>query len=200
MTERPYRLIDAHGVPHPRRFAYGVPTESVHWVTAAGIRPGVGSVTLEDSDAIAAAVLAVPQAHNTPATPAGRCGPPQHPCPRPDPGPGPNPGPEREGGHMTSPDPTPPPASLSAHLDAGLLSPVRAGTPVEAAVGDVAWLQAMLDAEAALARAQARLGTVPAAAAAAVTAAARAEFFDVRELALAGAGRPRTRWWAWSRR
>ncbi|MFJ2162807.1 3-carboxy-cis,cis-muconate cycloisomerase [Streptomyces sp. NPDC087856] len=92
---------------------------------------------------------------------------------------------------MTSPDPTPttppppPPAELSAHLDAGLLSPVRAGTPVEAAVGDVAWLQAMLDAEAALARAQAALGTVPASAAAAVTAAARAEFFDVRELALA---------------
>ncbi len=67
VTERPYRLIDAHGVPHPRRFAYGVPTESVHWVTAAGIRPGVGSVTLEDSDAIAAAVLAVPQAHEAPA-------------------------------------------------------------------------------------------------------------------------------------
>ncbi|QDY80665.1 FAD/NAD(P)-binding protein [Streptomyces qinzhouensis] len=60
VSERPYHLIDAHGVPHPRRFAYGVPTESVHWVTAAGIRPGVGSVTLEDSDAIAAAVLALP--------------------------------------------------------------------------------------------------------------------------------------------
>ncbi len=60
VSERPYHLIDAQGVPHPRRFAYGVPTESVHWVTAAGIRPGVGSVTLEDSDAIAAAVLAVP--------------------------------------------------------------------------------------------------------------------------------------------
>ncbi|MEX1656963.1 FAD/NAD(P)-binding protein [Streptomyces pseudovenezuelae] len=59
VTERPYRLIDAADVPHPRRFAYGVPTESVHWVTAAGIRPGVGSVTLEDSDAIAAAILAV---------------------------------------------------------------------------------------------------------------------------------------------
>ncbi|MDO0939434.1 FAD/NAD(P)-binding protein [Streptomyces sp. DG2A-72] len=59
VSERPYHLIDARGVPHPRRFAYGVPTESVHWVTAAGIRPGVGSVTLEDSDAIAAAVLAV---------------------------------------------------------------------------------------------------------------------------------------------
>ncbi|MFI5687567.1 FAD/NAD(P)-binding protein [Streptomyces sp. NPDC051636] len=62
VSERPYHLIDAQDVPHPRRFAYGVPTESVHWVTAAGIRPGVGSVTLEDSDAIAAAVLAVPAA------------------------------------------------------------------------------------------------------------------------------------------
>ncbi|WP_232544290.1 FAD/NAD(P)-binding protein [Streptomyces buecherae] len=57
VTERPYRLLDAHGVPHPRRFAYGVPTEAVHWVTAAGIRPGVGSVILSDSDAIARAVL-----------------------------------------------------------------------------------------------------------------------------------------------
>ncbi|WUH92885.1 FAD/NAD(P)-binding protein [Streptomyces sp. NBC_00433] len=60
VTERPYRLLDARGRAHPRRFAYGVPTESVHWVTAAGIRPGVGSVTLEDSDVIAAAVLALP--------------------------------------------------------------------------------------------------------------------------------------------
>ncbi|CAG7641490.1 FAD/NAD(P)-binding protein [Actinacidiphila bryophytorum] len=60
VSERPYRLLDARGRAHPRRFAYGVPTESVHWVTAAGIRPGVGSVTLEDSDAIAAAVLALP--------------------------------------------------------------------------------------------------------------------------------------------
>jgi hypothetical protein len=66
VSERPYHLIDAEGVPHPRRFAYGVPTESVHWVTAAGIRPGVGSVTLEDSDAIAAAVLAVPEAVTAP--------------------------------------------------------------------------------------------------------------------------------------
>jgi hypothetical protein len=66
VSERPYRLIDGQGVPHPRRFAYGVPTESVHWVTAAGIRPGVGSVTLEDSDAIAAALLAVPSAAQLP--------------------------------------------------------------------------------------------------------------------------------------
>ncbi|WP_406423257.1 FAD/NAD(P)-binding protein [Streptomyces sp. NBC_00842] len=57
VTERPYRLIGADGRVHPRRFAYGVPTESVHWVTAAGIRPGVNSVTLGDSDAIAMALL-----------------------------------------------------------------------------------------------------------------------------------------------
>ncbi|MEV7415158.1 adenylosuccinate lyase family protein [Streptomyces sp. NPDC089919] len=76
-------------------------------------------------------------------------------------------------------------APAPGYADAGLLSPVRAGTPVEAAVGDPAWLQAMLDAEAALVRAQAGCGTVPAAAAAAVTAAARAELLDVRALALA---------------
>ncbi|MER7758933.1 FAD/NAD(P)-binding protein [Streptomyces sp. NPDC097619] len=57
VTQRPYHLIDGEGEAHPRRFAFGVPTESVHWVTAAGIRPGVNSVTLGDSDAIARAVL-----------------------------------------------------------------------------------------------------------------------------------------------
>ncbi|MFJ1735800.1 lyase family protein [Streptomyces sp. NPDC088254] len=72
-----------------------------------------------------------------------------------------------------------------AGLDSGLLSPVRAGTPVERAVGDEAWLQAMLDAEAALARAQAGLGTLPAWAAAAITRAARAERIDLRRLAVA---------------
>ncbi|MFJ5264898.1 FAD/NAD(P)-binding protein [Streptomyces sp. NPDC088387] len=56
VTARPYRVVDASGEPHPRRFAYGVPTEYVHWATAAGIRPGVGSVILEDADAIARAV------------------------------------------------------------------------------------------------------------------------------------------------
>ena len=68
--------------------------------------------------------------------------------------------------------------------DFGLLSPVRAGTPVEQATGDEAWLQAMLDAEAALARAQARLGIVPESAAAAITAAADARELDVRRVAL----------------
>ncbi|MFF5446449.1 FAD/NAD(P)-binding protein [Streptomyces sp. NPDC012888] len=67
VTERPYRLIDGRGQAHPRRFAYGVPTESVHWVTAAGIRPGVDSVTLGDSDAIARAVLALPAPAKVPA-------------------------------------------------------------------------------------------------------------------------------------
>ncbi|MEU3981673.1 FAD/NAD(P)-binding protein [Streptomyces sp. NPDC026672] len=57
VTERPYRLIDRQGRAHPRRFAFGVPTEGVHWVTAAGVRPGVDSVTLSDADAVARAVL-----------------------------------------------------------------------------------------------------------------------------------------------
>ncbi|WP_017556313.1 lyase family protein [Nocardiopsis baichengensis] len=70
-------------------------------------------------------------------------------------------------------------------LDTGLLSPVRAGTPVEALVGDEAWLQAMLDAEAALARAQAGLGTLPAPAARSITAAARDHGLDLRAVAVA---------------
>jgi hypothetical protein len=57
VTPRPYRLLDAHDRAHPSRFAFGVPTESVHWVTAAGIRPGVNSVILGDADAIARASL-----------------------------------------------------------------------------------------------------------------------------------------------
>ncbi|MCX5394400.1 FAD/NAD(P)-binding protein [Streptomyces sp. NBC_00094] len=57
VTGAPFHLIDAEGRPNPRCFAFGVPTESVHWATAAGIRPGVNSVTLQDSDAMARAVL-----------------------------------------------------------------------------------------------------------------------------------------------
>ncbi|MCX4780786.1 3-carboxy-cis,cis-muconate cycloisomerase [Streptomyces sp. NBC_01264] len=77
---------------------------------------------------------------------------------------------------------TPEPAGCGP--DSGLLSPVRAGTPAEAVTSDLAWLQAMLDAEAALARAQAEAGGVPAEAAAAISRAARAERLDVRALAL----------------
>jgi hypothetical protein len=57
VTPRPYHLIDRQGRAHARRFAFGVPTEGVHWVTAAGARPGVDSVTLSDADAVARAVL-----------------------------------------------------------------------------------------------------------------------------------------------
>ncbi|WP_158845584.1 FAD/NAD(P)-binding protein [Saccharothrix deserti] len=59
VTRRPYHVLDADRRPHPRRFAFGVPTEAVHWVTAAGVRPGVNSVILADADAIARACLAL---------------------------------------------------------------------------------------------------------------------------------------------
>jgi len=71
----------------------------------------------------------------------------------------------------------------SVQLDSGLLSPVWSDTPAAAAVSDRAWLQAMLDAEAALSRAQARLGTVPSAAARVITESARADSFDLMALA-----------------
>ncbi|MBO2460707.1 3-carboxy-cis,cis-muconate cycloisomerase [Actinomadura violacea] len=76
--------------------------------------------------------------------------------------------------------------------DAGLLSPVRAGTEAEAATSDAAYLAAMLDAEAALARAQARLKIVPAAAAEAITAAAAGGGFDPADVArrARGSGNP----------
>jgi 3-carboxy-cis,cis-muconate cycloisomerase len=62
----------------------------------------------------------------------------------------------------------------------GLFGGVFARGGVEA--GDVAWLQAMLDAEAGLARALERAGLAPAGAGEAVTAAARAGNFDPNEL------------------
>ncbi|NLU71605.1 3-carboxy-cis,cis-muconate cycloisomerase [Streptomyces sp. HNM0575] len=65
-----------------------------------------------------------------------------------------------------------------------MLAPVRTGSAAESATGDTAVLQALLDAEAALTRAQASLGLAPAKAASAVTEAARADRFDVRGLAL----------------
>lgn len=68
--------------------------------------------------------------------------------------------------------------------DVGLLTPARAGSGIESRTGDTAVLQALLDAEAALTRAQASLGLAPRDIASAVTGAARAERFDVRGLAL----------------
>ncbi|MFJ6386086.1 3-carboxy-cis,cis-muconate cycloisomerase [Streptomyces sp. NPDC091972] len=82
---------------------------------------------------------------------------------------------------MTSPDP-----------DTGLLGPGWAASPAASATSDAAHLQALLAAEAALTRVQARLGLAPQEAADAVTEAADAARFDVRSLAerARGGGNP----------
>ena len=59
VTDRPYHVLDDAGRAHPSRFAFGVPTEAVHWVTAAGARPYVNSASLGDADFIARAVLSL---------------------------------------------------------------------------------------------------------------------------------------------
>ncbi|MFD5233386.1 3-carboxy-cis,cis-muconate cycloisomerase [Streptomyces qaidamensis] len=66
--------------------------------------------------------------------------------------------------------------------DTGLLAPGWAGSAAAAATGDQAYLRALLDAEAALTRAQAALGLAPAEAATAVTEAAGG-VFDAESLA-----------------
>ncbi|MEU6005221.1 3-carboxy-cis,cis-muconate cycloisomerase [Streptomyces sp. NPDC047453] len=87
-----------------------------------------------------------------------------------------------------------PPAAVPAAvgLDVGLLGPGWAGSPAASATSDSAYLRALLDAEAALTRAQAALGLVPARAAEAVTRAADPDRFDVRALAerARGGGNP----------
>lgn len=70
-----------------------------------------------------------------------------------------------------------------AGTDSGLLSPVWAGAPVEAVTSDEAWLAAMVEFEAALATAQARLGAVPDTVAAAIRAAGAGGGLDPVELA-----------------
>jgi 3-carboxy-cis,cis-muconate cycloisomerase len=65
---------------------------------------------------------------------------------------------------------------------------VAAGTAAEAAASDEAWLRALLDAEAALARAQARLGLIPDGVADAITG-ARLDLDDLAERSR-GAGNP----------
>ncbi|MFG3027680.1 3-carboxy-cis,cis-muconate cycloisomerase [Streptomyces sp. NPDC048253] len=80
----------------------------------------------------------------------------------------------------------------TAHDDAGLLAPGWTGSPAAASTGDGAYLRALLDAEAALTRAQEALGLAPRGAGAAVTAAAGDGGFDVRSLAgrARGGGNP----------
>ncbi|WP_432839353.1 class-II fumarase/aspartase family protein [Dactylosporangium sp. CA-092794] len=78
---------------------------------------------------------------------------------------------------------------MSNHAtDSGLLAPVWAGTDAACLVSDEAWLQAMLDVEVALARAQARLGVVPPSALTAIAEAARADRLDLVDLAVRARG------------
>ncbi|MFE0452754.1 3-carboxy-cis,cis-muconate cycloisomerase [Streptomyces sp. NPDC058914] len=91
---------------------------------------------------------------------------------------------------MTPPaSPAVPPGDPS---DAGLLAPGWAGSPAAGATSDTAFLRALLDAEAALTRAQASLGLAPDEAATAVTEAAGADAFDAASLAqrARGGGNP----------
>jgi 3-carboxy-cis,cis-muconate cycloisomerase len=80
----------------------------------------------------------------------------------------------------------------SADSDTGLLAPGWTASPAAAETGDAAFLRALLDAEAALTRAQAGLGLVPAEAAQAVTEAADPGRFDIASLAerARGGGNP----------
>jgi 3-carboxy-cis,cis-muconate cycloisomerase len=66
-----------------------------------------------------------------------------------------------------------------------LLTPMLSGAAMRAVCDDVVFLQNMLDFEAALARAEAGCGVIPAEAAAAITKACRAESFDIAALAQA---------------
>ncbi|MEV4450175.1 3-carboxy-cis,cis-muconate cycloisomerase [Streptomyces mirabilis] len=79
------------------------------------------------------------------------------------------------------------PVRSESDADAGLLAPGWAGSPAASAASDGAFLGALLDAEAALTRAQAGLGLAPDAAASAVSAVAAADL-DVRSIALRARG------------
>ena len=65
----------------------------------------------------------------------------------------------------------------------GLFTPIFVPAPLREAVSDRAWLQAMLDVEAALARAEARAGVIPAAAAEAIAGLCEADRFEIEALA-----------------
>lgn len=77
--------------------------------------------------------------------------------------------------------------SPSSSSSDGLFDAVSRRGPVPEIVGDAAYLQAMLDAEAALARAVARTGLIPAEHADSIAAACTAERFDIAELGAAAA-------------
>ncbi|WP_067677833.1 3-carboxy-cis,cis-muconate cycloisomerase [Nocardia miyunensis] len=63
-----------------------------------------------------------------------------------------------------------------------LFDPILAAGPVQETLSDGAWVQAMLDAEAALAQAEAEVGVIPVAHAARISDACAAQFYDVTEI------------------
>lgn len=100
--------------------------------------------------------------------------------------------PDPEAPEAEAPDPEVPeaaaPRPVSPQAVGGLFDAVLARGAVGAAVGDPAWLQALLDVEAALARAQARAGLLHPDVAEEIAAACRAERFDLRAVAAGAAG------------
>ncbi len=57
VAEGTFQVVERDGTPHPARFCYGPPVESVQWVTAIGARPHVNSRTLLQGDSIARSCL-----------------------------------------------------------------------------------------------------------------------------------------------
>ncbi|GAB2561715.1 hypothetical protein GCM10027167_81020 [Nocardia heshunensis] len=161
IAEGTHHPVDTLGRIHQRRYVFGVPTEAVRWVTAAGPRPGVNSVTLADGDAIARELLT---AHRYEGPAPNHAGVQRH-SELED---------ECERHEMT--------------VECGLLAPVGVGTPVESLLGDDAWIEAMVEVEQALVRAQTTLGMVPDSVAGHLAIAVREHEFDAREIAQASRG------------
>ncbi|MCP9988005.1 FAD/NAD(P)-binding protein [Streptomyces sudanensis] len=58
VTDSPFHVVDADGVPQPDLYALGIPTEHTRWFTQVGSsRPGVGTLFYRDADAIAGDAL-----------------------------------------------------------------------------------------------------------------------------------------------
>ncbi|MGW0772195.1 FAD/NAD(P)-binding protein [Streptomyces sp. NPDC002835] len=58
VTDSPFHVVNAAGVPQPDLYALGIPTEHTRWFTQVGSsRPGVSTLFYRDADAIAADAL-----------------------------------------------------------------------------------------------------------------------------------------------
>lgn len=72
--------------------------------------------------------------------------------------------------------------------DVGLLAPVRAGSPIVVGLSDAAWVNAMLEVEAALAAVQAQFGIIPDTAAIDIADTVQRHEFDVAQIAIDSRG------------